>query len=443
MSSAPHPFIKAPHRTFIALSAPLLVSLIAEPLTGLADTAFVSRLGAASLAGLGVGAAVLSSVFWVFNFIGIGTQTEVARSAGGGDREHAALANAQAMGLSVLIGVVLGVLAWFTVDPLVALMGADGEIATAARDYITIRLLGAPAILVTVAAFGTLRGLQDMHSPMWIAGALNVVNVVLDPIFIFGWGPVPAMGVAGAAGASVISQWIGAVAAVVVILRRIGLPAQWNLSQFGKLMSIGGELFVRTAALNFFLLLTTRAATEIGADAGAAHQAIRQVWAFTALFLDAFAIAGQSLVAYFMGAGDIAQSRRVASVVCRWSFGCGVVLTVGMLASTDLVVALLVPASSVGMFYAPWLIASLSQPVNSLSFGTDGVHWGTGDFRYLRNAVLAATGTGVFGLFWVDAASPSALTQLWIVTAIWIAVRASFGVLRIWPAIGRAPLANR
>ncbi len=443
MITAPHPFIQAPHRTFIALSAPLLVSLIAEPLTGLADTAFVARLGAASLAGLGVGAAVLSSVFWVFNFIGIGTQTEVARSAGGGDREHAALANAQAVGLSVLIGVVLGVVAWFTVDPLVALMGADGEIATAARDYITVRLLGAPAVLVTVAAFGTLRGLQDMHSPMWIAGALNVVNVVLDPIFIFGWGPVPAMGVAGAAGASVISQWIGAIAAAVVILRRIGLPTQWNLSQFGKLMSIGRELFVRTAALNIFLLFTTRAATEIGADAGAAHQAIRQVWAFTALFLDAFAIAGQSLVAYFMGADDIAQSRRVASVVCRWSFGCGVVLTIGMLASTDLVVAALVPASSAGIFYAPWLIAALSQPVNSLSFGTDGVHWGTGDFRYLRNAVLAATGTGVFGLFWVNTASPSALTQLWIVTAIWIAVRASFGVLRIWPAIGKAPLSSR
>jgi len=441
--TAPHPFIQAPHRTFIALSAPLLVSLIAEPLTGLADTAFVARLGAASLAGLGVGAAVLSSVFWVFNFIGIGTQTEVARSAGGGDRGHAALANAQAVGLSVLIGVVLGVVAWFTVDPLVALMGADGEIATAARDYITVRLLGAPAVLVTVAAFGTLRGLQDMHSPMWIAGALNVVNVVLDPIFIFGWGPVPAMGVAGAAGASVISQWIGAIAAAVVILRRIGLPTQWNLSQFGKLMSIGRELFVRTAALNIFLLFTTRAATEIGADAGAAHQAIRQVWAFTALFLDAFAIAGQSLVAYFMGADDIAQSRRVASVVCRWSFGCGVVLTIGMLASTDLVVAALVPASSAGIFYAPWLIAALSQPVNSLSFGTDGVHWGTGDFRYLRNAVLAATGTGVFGLFWVNTASPSALTQLWIVTAIWIAVRASFGVLRIWPAIGKAPLSSR
>lgn len=443
MSTTPHPFTQAPHRTFIALSAPLLVSLIAEPLTGLADTAFVARLGAASLAGLGVGAAVLSSVFWVFNFIGIGTQTEVARSEGSGDREHAALANAQALGLSVLLGVVLGILAWLTVDPLVALMGADGEIATAAHDYITVRLLGAPAILVTVAAFGTLRGLQDMHSPMWIAGGLNVVNIILDPIFIFGWGPVPAMGVAGAAGASVISQWIGAIAAVVVILRRIGLPAEWNLSQFGKLMSIGGELLVRTAALNFFLLLTTRAATEIGADAGAAHQAIRQVWAFTALFLDAFAIAGQSLVAYFMGAGDIAQSRRVASVVCWWSFGCGVALTIGMLGSTELVVAALVPASSAGIFYAPWVIAALSQPVNSLSFGTDGVHWGTGDFRYLRNAVLAATCTGIFGLFWVNDASPSALTHLWIVTAIWIAVRASFGVLRIWPAIGKAPLSSR
>ena len=174
-------------------------------------------------------------------------------------------------------------------------MGADGEIAIAATDYITVRLLGAPAVLATVAAFGTLRGLQDMRSPMWIAGGLNAVNIILDPILIFGWGPVPAMGVAGAAAASVVAQWFGALAAVAVILRRIGLPARADFSHLGSLLSTGSELFIRTATLNFFLLLTTRSATEMGAESGAAHQAIRQVWAFTALFLDAFAIAGQSL----------------------------------------------------------------------------------------------------------------------------------------------------
>ena len=419
------------------------MSLIAEPLTGLADTAFVARLGAAHLAGLGVGAAVLSSVFWVFNFLGIGTQTEVARGEGSGDREHASLANAQALVLSGLIGVVLAVFVWFFVDPLVKLMGAGPDIATAATDYITVRLLGAPAVLVTVAAFGTLRGLQDMHAPMWIAAGLNVVNIVLDPILIFGWGSVPAMGVAGAATASVVAQWLGALAAVTVILRRIGLPSRPNLSQLGKLLGIGGHLFVRTASLNLFLLLATRSATQMGAEAGAAHQAIRQVWAFTALFLDAFAIAGQSLVAYFMGAGNVAESRRVAKVVCQWSLGCGLLLMSVMLLSTELTARALLPPTSYAVFYQAWMIASLSQPINALSFGTDGVHWGTGDFRYLRNAVMAATGVGILGLMLIDESQPFALYHIWCVTAVWILVRAVFGVIRIWPGWWSAPLARR
>ena len=227
-----------------------------------------------------------------------------------------------------------------------------------------------------------------------------------------------------------------------LLLFGIGIPARAHLSQLGKLIRIGEELFVRTAALNFFLLLTTRAATEIGADAGAAHQAIRQVWAFTALFLDAFAIAGQSLVAYFLGACELQQSRRVATVVCQWSLGCGVVLAMVMLATAGPVARALLPASSYGVFFAPWIISALSQPISALSFGTDGVHWGTGDFRYLRNAVLIATFLGVIGLLWVDETNRSALTHTWIVTAAWISVRATFGVIRIWPGVGAAPLAT-
>ncbi len=443
MPSAPHPFVDSPHRTFLRLSVPLLFSLIAEPLTGLADTAFVARLGAAPLAGLGVGAALLSSVFWMFNFLGIGTQTEVARSQGSGDHAHAGRANAQALVLSALLGLLLSLLGLLAVDPLVRWMGASGDLTAPAKDYMAIRLFGAPAVLITLAAFGTLRGLQDMRTPLWIAAGLNALNIVLDPVLIFGAGPVPAFGVAGAAAASVVSQWLGALAAVVVVVRRMPWPARLQLSEFGGLLRIGRDLFVRTASLNLFLLLTTRAATESGADAGAAHQAIRQVWAFTALFLDAFAIAGQSLVAYFLGAANLAESRRVAAVVCWWSLGAGVVLAAGMIAGEALVAAALLPVTSYAVFSRAWWVAALAQPINAFAFGTDGVHWGTGDFRYLRNAVLVATAVGALALTRVDVTTPTALTDIWWVTAVWITARAAFGLLRIWPGLGAAPLARR
>ena len=80
------------------------------------------------------------------------------------------------------------------------------------------------------------------------------------------------------------------------------------------------------------------------------------------------------------------------------------------------------------------------QPLNALAFATDGIHWGTGDFRYLRNAMVAATGLGSFAVLLIDESVPQALTWIWIITGLWVAIRAGFGVARIWPGIGDSPL---
>ena len=85
MNPSAIPILLRPNRTIVYLSLPILLSLIAEPLTGLVDTGLVARLGAAPLAALGVGAGALSSVFWIFNFLAIATQTEVAQTFGRGD----------------------------------------------------------------------------------------------------------------------------------------------------------------------------------------------------------------------------------------------------------------------------------------------------------------------------------------------------------------------
>ncbi|MGD8702681.1 MAG: hypothetical protein PVH26_09590, partial [Desulfosarcina sp.] len=87
-----------------------------------------------------------------------------------------------------------------------------------------------------------------------------------------------------------------------------------------------------------------------------------------------------------------------------------------------------------------WTAATLVQPIGALAFVTDGIHWGTGDFRYLRNVVLLATLCGIMGLWAIGEGSPVLLTGIWWITGLWIAIRAIFGLLRIWPAIGRAPL---
>jgi len=164
-----HPFIKRPNRTLLALSVPVLFSLIAEPLTGLVDTAFVAQLGAEALAALGVGTAALSSVFWIFNFLGIGTQTSVAQAIGQNDNERAARITSLALLLSGGFGLALIALGWLVASPVAGLLGATGDVQVQAVEYMRLRLFGAPAVLGMMTAFGALRGVQDMRTPVWSA----------------------------------------------------------------------------------------------------------------------------------------------------------------------------------------------------------------------------------------------------------------------------------
>jgi len=96
----------------------------------------------------------------------------------------------------------------------------------------------------------------------------------------------------------------------------------------------------------------------------------------------------------------------------------------------------LVPDEAVDLFAAAWIIACVTQPLNALSFITDGIHWGTSDFAFLRNAMIAATGGAALAL----AVFGDSLPAIWVVTGGWIAVRAGLGAARVWPGIGKAPL---
>ena len=433
-------FIANPHRTLLSLSLPVLLSLIAEPLTGLVDTGFIAHLGAAPLAALGAGTMALSSIFWAFNFLGIGTQTGVAQAIGTGDHARVRRLGALALLFSIGFGLLLIIILWPVTDWLARIMGATDQVHTLAVSYLNVRLLGAPAVMITIAIFGILRGQQNMRTPLIITTGVNLLNIILDPIFIYGLGPIPPTGVAGAAAASVISQWAGALALIVLLKRHVGITLKLDWQEGGNLLRIGKDLFIRTGMLTLFLLLTTRAATQLGPAAGAAHQAIRQLWMLTALFLDAYAVTGQSLVGYFTGARQQAHAIEVARLVCLWSLGTGLALALIMWLGRDSVVALFVPTAAVLPFAPAWTLALVAQPINALAFATDGIHWGTGDFAYLRNAVVIATCVGGALLLMATGSSGFSLRWIWTIIMLWISIRAVAGVLRIWPGIGTAPL---
>lgn len=436
-------FIAAPNRTLLRLSFPVLLSLVAEPLTGLVDTAFVARLGTAPLAALGVGTTVLSGLFWIFNFLGIGSQTEVARAFGKGERTRLR----QVTGLVLVLAVALGLLLSVGLIPmtglLATLMGATHQTGTLATTYMQTRLLGAVAVLIMMGALGIMRGHQDMVTPFWVACGVNLLNVVLDPLLIFGWWIFPEMGVTGAALASILSQWCGAFVCLLYIVRRLGRPVKPEFPHVFPLFRVGRDLFLRTGALLLFLMVATRAATSLGAEYGAVHQVIRQGWIFSAFFLDAFAVSGQSLVAYFFGAQRIDLVKKVAQVVCSWSCISSLLLLLFFLVARHKIGAVFVPVSAHGLFSLPWSLMIFSQPINGLAFATDGLLMGAGDYGYMRNVVLTVSLTCSMILFALESIGHLNLVVIWGVMIFWLALRAFFGVVRVWPGVGDSPFRKK
>ena len=175
-------------REIFRLALPALGALAAEPLYVLVDTAIVGHLGTPQLASLAIAATVMSTVFTIFNFLTYGTTAQVARLHGASRAEEAARVGAQAQWLSLILGVVLLVAVAALARPLVLLTGGEGEVTDGATTYLRIAALGAPAFMLANAGQGDLRGVGDLATPLVILVVAHLVNVVLELLFVYGFG---------------------------------------------------------------------------------------------------------------------------------------------------------------------------------------------------------------------------------------------------------------
>jgi MATE family, multidrug efflux pump len=377
-------------REIARLAVPAFGALVAEPLYLLADTAVVGHLGTEQLAGLAVAGQVLTTGYALFIFLAYGTTAAVARLFGAGDRQAAAHQAVQSGWLALIISIPLvagglGGAGW-----LVRAVGATGAAAGYAETYLRISVLGVPALLFTLAATGYLRGRQDTRTPLLVAVASAVGNLLLELLLIYGLG----YGIGASAAATVAAQYAAAAVYVIGIGRaarghRVGLrPDRRAVSRLAR---VGLDLVVRTAALQLSFLLATTVAARLGAVAVSAHQIAMQLWMALALALDAIAIAGQAMVGRLLGAGEAAAARAAARRMVELGIGLSALFGLAVLAVHSALPRLFSadPAVlAVGSFLLLWVAAM--QPVNGVVFVLDGVLMGAGDMRYLAGGMVGA-----------------------------------------------------
>ena len=392
-------------RRILALAVPALGSLAADPVLSLVDTAFVARLGAEPLAALGVDAAIFGFAFALFNFLAYATTPLVAQARGRGQVVESGRVVQRALVLAIGIGVVSTALMVVGARFLTGLMGAGPEFADQAVSYLTIRAFALPALLIITAANGAYRGFQDTRTPLLVTIAINGLNILLDPLFMFDFGL--GLGLDGAAWATLIAQWIGA-GVFLWLLLGIGRRESWpaarvRAAELKAFLGIGSVLVLRTGLLVSSLSVATAVAARIGTLDVPAHQVI-----------DALAIAAQALVAELIGRDDADGARALSNRLLRWGGVAGFGLAVGLVAVGSVV--------STGFTDDPGIsarildvipIAAGMQPLAALVFVLDGVFlavlairklvWSTAAGFLATIAVLALTvlnDWGLAGVWW-------------------------------------------
>ena len=198
--------------SLVMLSVPMVLEMAMESLFAVVDVFFVSRVSADAVATVGVTESMLTIVYTVALGLGIGATAVVARRIGEKDDEGAAQAAAQSIALGAIVSLAIGAIGFLYAEPLMRAMGATPSMIGTSLGYTRVMFAGNATVTLLFLINAIFRGAGDPAIAMRMLWIANAINIVLDPVFIFGFGPVPAMGVTGAAVATNIGRGTAVVA---------------------------------------------------------------------------------------------------------------------------------------------------------------------------------------------------------------------------------------
>jgi putative MATE family efflux protein len=414
----------------VGLAVPAVATLIADPLMGLVDTAVVGRIGAAELGGLGLAVAVLSAVAWAFNFLVYGTTTSVGRALGAGDADAARRRVRAAVRAALVLGMSVGIVLWMVAPTLLGALGAVDALIGPGSDYLRVRAIGVPFLMLTFVGHGAFRGASDTRTPLIVAIGSNVLNAVLTVLLV---GPFGIIGVA----AATVAAEAAAVAAFVVLLPRAGvartgllrdrassadgasIAAGSDLAEVRALLRVGRDLFLRTGGLTLGLLAVSAAAARTGVVTAAAHQVLFQVMMLGSFTLDGLAVAGQATVSTALGRGERDEAAALGRTTALLG-AAGGALTAGLLLVVSGIVPRLLTDDAVVLdaVASAWWLLALGHLITGVVFALDGVMMGAEDYRYLRDTTVLAALVGGSAAQVVASAGGTLLDLWWCVQAL-------------------------
>lgn len=403
----------------------MVVGLVSLNSYSIADTYFVGRLGTLPLAAMGFTFPVSFALIAIGLGVGIGASSLLARLLGNGDRASVQRITTHALMLAAVLGLVVMIAGLATIDPVFTALGADERTLPLIREYMEVYYFGGFLVILPMVGNFAMRAAGDARAPAVILTTSALVNIVLDPILIFGWLGVPALGLRGAAIATLIANAITVVASIYILHRRerLVLARYVGLEQLGdswrRLLHVG----VPATASNLLSPITVGVITAFVAAYGPAAVAgfgvASRIEAVVMIVIFAVTSSVGPFVGQNYGAGRLDRARAFAAMSDKFCIAYALaaaallLLTGGRLASIFTESAEVVEAAALYLKIVPFSLAgfgvmltavaafnALGRPLPATALTFIKLFLG-----YVPLAWLLSTIAGIEGIFWANAAA--------------------------------------
>ena len=383
------------HRRVWALAGPIILSNISVPLVGAVDTAVVGHLPEPdSIGAVALGALIFTFLFWGFGFLRMGTTGFIARAYGANDEQALSDTLMRVLMLATILGLVIIALGYPLIQFALYLLDSSENIESLATSYATIRIWSAPATLLIYVFTGVFIGLHNMRYVLVLQLVMNIVNVLLDLLFVL----VFDMGVEGVALATLIAEYLAVLLGFWLLrkplakaYRQLNWTRLLEHSAILALMKANGDIFIRTLCVVFSFGYFTAQSASMGDVILAANAILMHLQSFLAYALDGFAHAVEALVGSAYGGGKQAQFKRAVKLTTIWGLVCALLISLVFWLFGEFILQLFTSIDAVlitAINYLPWTIIA---PIIAIwSSQLDGIFIGTGYTREMRNAMIVS-----------------------------------------------------
>lgn len=383
------------NKQILHIALPSIISNITVPLLALVDTTIVGHLGSASyIAAIALGGMIFNMIYWLFNFLRMGTGGLTAQAYGA--NQHQATSYILLRSLTIAGGIALTLL--LLQRPIFQVtfhfVTATAEVRNLASIYFNILIWGAPAMLALYSFTGWFLGMQNARIPMCIAITQNVVNIAVSTLLVFGC----HLKIEGVALGTLISQYTALLLAVIFCLttfdvkQHFELKAILDINTLKRFFQVNRDIFLRTLCLIAVTTYFTSAGSTQGELTLAANTLLMQFFIIFSYFMDGFAYAGEALGGRYFGAHDRLNFQRVTRCLFAWGGALSVLFFFIYFLSGTSLLHLLTDDSQVinrAQQYLP--IVYFIPLISFAAFLFDGLYIGTTATRYMLISMFCAS----------------------------------------------------